>query len=117
MNEFMNSATLMEEYRKIPFGKIKDIGSYAVSMLKKGYVITKVLVRESDHHIIELISYADGKKFASYFCCYGSELVAIERMEPMFVKYGEKTFGDIYNASQDIVNYEIFVTIQSHHRY
>ena len=82
MNEleegFMESETktfkLYEEYRKIPFNKIRDMEKYATNKLKKGHAIIQILVNEDENSIDELISYANASEEESWYRCYMSYL-------------------------------------------
>lgn len=57
----------MKNYKKIPFNRIKDIGSYVEKKLREGHVIIRILVNEDEKEIAELVSYVNDKECKSYY--------------------------------------------------
>ena len=59
-----------DEYKKIPFNRIKNMEKYVTEKLKKGHAIIQILVNEDRNSIDELISYANASEEESWYRCY-----------------------------------------------
>ena len=98
----------MKNYKKIPFNKIKDIGSYVEKKLREGRVIIRILVNEDEKEIAELVSCANDKECKSYYMnLAGSEeqlraSVITEELEPYYTFKDSERAHDVRTADIDI---------------
>lgn len=97
-----------DEYKKIPFNRIKNMEKYVTEKLKKGHAIIQILVNEDRNSIDELISYANASEEESWYRCYIEptknlkDYVILQYLVPF---YEEDGYVSIYDDYQNIITF------------
>lgn len=112
---------IMKNYKKIPFNRVKDFGSYVEKKLREGHVIIRILINENEKEIAELVGYANDKECKSYYMNLADSeeqlraSVITEELEPYYAfKDSERAHDvrtddiDIETDCQNIISFQDF---------